>query len=147
MRTGKIGLLAFLHERQVHDAPTPRCPCDSGARQTAFHIVAECDLFRPDRTRLAAALGASMPRTCRDFAELLYRPREALTLSRWILSTGILSEYSLARRVHPDRPLGLPPERTPRPRGAHSGMRRGIRSIALEEGSQLLSFLLSHPEL
>jgi hypothetical protein len=147
MRTGKIGLLAFLHERQVPDVPTPRCPCDTGARQTAFHIVAECSQYQHDRRRLAAALGASMPRTCHDFAELLYRPREALILSRWMLSTGVLSEYRLARCVHPDRTLDPPPERPPRASGNPPGGRHGVRSIALEEGSQLLSFLLSHPEL
>ena len=37
MRTGKIGLRAFLFERRVPDVMTPVCACGDG-RETARHV-------------------------------------------------------------------------------------------------------------
>src|SRR4029077_4460543 len=41
MRTGKIGLRAFLFERQVPDIASPICVCGDG-RETATHVAAYC---------------------------------------------------------------------------------------------------------
>jgi hypothetical protein len=38
IRTGKVGLRAFLFERKVPEVATPRCPCRE-ALETAAHLV------------------------------------------------------------------------------------------------------------
>jgi hypothetical protein len=44
MRTGKIGLQAFLFERRVPDVMTPVCSCGIDGRETACHVAAYCQL-------------------------------------------------------------------------------------------------------
>jgi hypothetical protein len=61
MRTGKIGLRAFLFERQVPDVMTPVCACGDG-RETARHVAAYCQLEEITRRELPYAM-----RTHRDF--------------------------------------------------------------------------------
>jgi hypothetical protein len=41
IRTGKVGLRAFLFEHKVPEVATPRCPCGD-APETAAHLVLDC---------------------------------------------------------------------------------------------------------
>jgi hypothetical protein len=61
MRTGKIGLRAFLFDRGVPEVPTPICRCGQG-RETAAHVAVYC----PEESFSRRSLPFAM-RTCQDF--------------------------------------------------------------------------------
>ena len=83
VRTGKIGLAAFLCKRRVPDFPTPACSC--GAQwETARHVVMDCP--RLQRARCSLFVTASTT----DYQVLISRPRPAAALTSWILRHGEL---------------------------------------------------------
>ena len=98
MRTGKIGLRAFLFARRVPGVSTPRCRCGNGAIETASHIVLDCELLERERQALSRRVTVPL-RTHRDFMESLTDPKTATTVVRWFLSLGWLQEYRLAIRI------------------------------------------------
>jgi hypothetical protein len=97
-RTGKIGLRAFLFQRQVPDVATPLCQCGEG-RETAEHVVCYCLRWREQRAALEGRLGRAL-RTRRDFHTALSDAKEAGVVIRWLLSTGRIQEFRLARRLY-----------------------------------------------
>jgi hypothetical protein len=52
IRTGRIGLAAFLNKARVPGFPSPVCACGQ-ARETAAHVIAHCSRFAEVRGRLA----------------------------------------------------------------------------------------------
>ena len=74
IRTGKIGLRAFLFERGVPSVATPRYRYSSGALETAVHLVLDC----PELEGLHYILRQQQyPRalsTYHDFVETTARP-------------------------------------------------------------------------
>ncbi len=54
MRTGKIGLAAFLFQCKVPGVMTPRCNCGSGAPEKPIHVVLDCSKYHEERRALAA---------------------------------------------------------------------------------------------
>jgi hypothetical protein len=97
IRTGKVGLRAFLFQRGVPTVPSPHCECGEG-RETAEHVVLRCPLLLYERRMLLARLPAPL-RTSRDFAEATANKNHAKTIVRWLLSTGRLQEYRVAERL------------------------------------------------
>jgi hypothetical protein len=93
VRTGKIGLAAFLFQRGAPVA-TPRCRCGMG-EETPAHLVLKCPIA-PERHRLAAA---SPLLTSRDFIAATTEPRRAAVIARWLLHIGRLSSYGVARQL------------------------------------------------
>ena len=90
VRTGKIGLAAFLCKRQVPNYPTPACSC--GAQwETAKHVVIDCPRLQRARRSLYAAASTT------DFQAMISRPRPAAALTAWILRHGVLSQFSWAQ--------------------------------------------------
>ena len=90
VRTGKIGLAAFLCKQQVPDFPTPACSC--GAQwETARHVVMDCPRLQRARCSLFAAASTT------DYQVLISRPRPATALTAWILHHGVLSQFSWAQ--------------------------------------------------
>ena len=55
IRTGKVGLRAFLFERKVPEVATPRCPCGD-APETAAHLVLDCRDLTQQREDLRQSL-------------------------------------------------------------------------------------------
>src|SRR5438045_6706528 len=51
IRTGRIGLAAFLNKVRVPDFPSPQCRCGQ-AQETAAHIILHCPLYAEARERL-----------------------------------------------------------------------------------------------
>jgi len=98
MRTGKIGLRAFLFARRVPGVPTPRCRCGDGAIETASHIILNCALLDEKRRALRGLLPIPL-RTHRDFMEALTNPKTARMMVQWLLSIGWLQEYRLAIQI------------------------------------------------
>ena len=51
IRTGKIGLAAFLHKCRVPGFPSPACPC-GWQWEMAKHVILECSHFSRERQAL-----------------------------------------------------------------------------------------------
>jgi hypothetical protein len=101
IRTGKIGLRAFLFDRKVPDINTPRCSCGY-ARETAAHLVLNCPDVEEDRERLRATLRTNPMQNSIDFRRATESNDTAAVLVRWVLSLGRLREYRLAVRLEND---------------------------------------------
>ena len=94
VRTGKIGLAAFLCKRRVPEYPTPACSC--GAQwETAKHAVMQCPRFQRVRRSLYAAASTT------DYQAMISRPRPAAALTTWILRHGVLPQFSWAQEQLP----------------------------------------------
>ena len=97
IRTGKVGLRAFLFERKVPEVATPRCPCGE-APETAAHLVLDCQQLDHQRNYLRQLLHPAPLHTYRDFAAATAKGKSACKLVRWLLSTGRFPEFRLAER-------------------------------------------------
>jgi hypothetical protein len=97
IRTGKVGLRAFLFERKVPEVATPRCPCGE-APETAAHLVLDCQQLDHQRNYLRQLLHPTPLHTYRDFAAATAKGKSACKLARWLLSTGRFPEFRLAER-------------------------------------------------
>lgn len=93
-RTECIGLQQFLHKRRVPGVDSPRCQCGA-ARETIRHVVLYCPLYN-DREDLYQSIASRQPV---DYRKLIGTPEGAKALSKWIIGTGRLPQYSLARRL------------------------------------------------
>src|SRR6201996_5113534 len=101
IRTGKIGLRAFLFDRKVPDINTPRCSCGY-ARETVAHLALNCPEVEEDRERLRATLRTNPMQNSIDFRRATESKDKAAVLVRWELSLGRLREYRLAVRLEKD---------------------------------------------
>ena len=98
VRTGHIGLRDYLFSRKVPNVIIPWCECGDG-RETPLHIIKQC--MNPD---LLEAAGPRPPtlanlRTQRDLQLALEDPDTTMDILRWLMATGRLSEFDLARRL------------------------------------------------
>ena len=97
-RTGDIGLQDFLFRAKVPGVNTPYCACGEG-KETVEHLVVWCPdppLQRPWETREI--------RSHRDLQTVLRgvgarSARLARRVVTWLMDSGRLLEYSLARRL------------------------------------------------
>ena len=93
IRTGRIGLKAFLHKCRVPDVLSPRCSCGQ-AEQTPVHLFAICPETKAERRRYLPDL-----RSPRDFETTSRSKDEAGRLARWLLRLGRLRQFDLAERL------------------------------------------------
>jgi len=94
LRTGAIGLNAFLFRMKARDVNTPLCRC-VGAPETAAHIFLNCPEYAQSREQ------AGLPRV-RDgstFKEALSHTATAAKLMTWFYNTGRIEMYNLAREI------------------------------------------------
>lgn len=91
LRTGKIGLAAFLHERRVPDYPTPFCPCGEG-RQTVKHVIITCRTYEQQRLTLLRATGTD------NLKDMLNNPHTLRIVAKWVMNLGVLHQFSLAKK-------------------------------------------------
>jgi len=84
----------------VPTVPSPYYECGEG-KETAEHLTMHCLLMSQGRRALAASLTVPF-RTRRDFAEATARKRSAKTIVRWLLDTGRLREYHVAKLLAKD---------------------------------------------
>ena len=89
IRTGKIGLAAFLHKRRVPGVLTPACSC-GWQWETAKHIILDCHRFTNEWQLLRQTTRAT------DFQMLTNNPRTTATLTAWFIWLDILPQFSWA---------------------------------------------------
>jgi len=100
-RTGAIGLKDFLFRARVPGITTPHCACGSG-RETVEHLVVWCPDPPKPKTWPATKIYSR-----RDFQEVMQGStcgarRLAGRVLTWLMDTGLLLEYSLARKLELD---------------------------------------------
>ena len=90
IRTEKIGLAAFLHQRRVPGFESPACPC-GWQWETAKHVILNCPRFTRERWQLRQ----QVPST--DLQQLTSNPRAATAVTAWFLHLNLLAQFSWAR--------------------------------------------------
>ena len=76
IRTGRIGLAAFLNKARVPDYPSPKCQCGH-AEKMASYIIAYCSRFTEQRQSLITGR--------LDIKILISTVEGAKRLTRWFL--------------------------------------------------------------
>jgi len=89
MRTEVIGLNAWLASIQVPGIE-PLCPCGE-AMQTVRHVVLHCR--RHERRQLLQQCGTER------LDEILSRPASAAHAARWLVASGVLNQFRVAREI------------------------------------------------
>jgi hypothetical protein len=91
MRTGKIGLRHYLHQRGVPEIQDGDCRCGR-ATQTVRHILLACPLFRNLRQLYLAKPGGGLEGGA-DVKTILNTPRLAVRAAKFMLRTGLLGQF------------------------------------------------------
>lgn len=90
MRSGKIGLAAFLHARRVPEVENALCTC-GWRKQDVKHVLMFCLERQEEQKEMLKAAGTQY---CN---KLLTTNAGLKASSRWLMKTGLLGLYSLAR--------------------------------------------------
>jgi hypothetical protein len=92
-RTGCTGLAYFLYKARVPGIESGLCSCRNGS-ETPRHLLIHCQKEELQREELRRVSGGRL-----DLRRLLDTPEGAGVASRWVLRSGRLSQFSLARTL------------------------------------------------
>ena len=93
IRTGRIGLAAFLNKARVPRVESPACQC-GWAKETAAHVIAHCPRFNGIRHWIAD------PRTGQvDIKSLTSSSKGARKLAKWFIQLQLLLQFNLAEEL------------------------------------------------
>ena len=93
IRTGRIGLAAFLNMVRVPGIESPACPC-GWARETAAHVIAHCPRFAGVRHHITE------PHTGRvDIKSLTSSAEGTRRLAKWFIQLQLLPQFNLAEEL------------------------------------------------
>lgn len=90
IRSGKIGFNAFLHRARVPGVLNSRCHC-GWARQDAKHIILFCPEYASQRRQLIQETQTN------DFRILMTEAKGIRATARWMIRTGCLDQFRLAK--------------------------------------------------
>lgn len=93
LRSGKIGFNHFLFRMKVPGIVSARCPC-GWSRQDVKHVLLFCSMHSEIRPSLIREAGTT------DFNQILGTIQGAKAAARWLVRSGILNQFSLAREQH-----------------------------------------------
>jgi hypothetical protein len=93
-RTGRTGLARFLHVMGVPEYSSPKCVCGWNS-ETPRHVLCHCPLEEGRRQSLCVACKGGMV----DFTWLLDTPEGAQVAGPWILKSGRLGQFRVARAL------------------------------------------------
>jgi hypothetical protein len=92
-RTGCTGLARFLHKARVPGIESGLCGCGGGL-ETPRHVLVHCSKESERREELRRVGGGTL-----DFRKLLDTPEGTGVSSRWIVRSGRLHQFSLAKAL------------------------------------------------
>jgi len=92
-RTGRIGLAQFLNSRRVPGYETAKCRC-LGGHETPRHMTQYCVIEGPRRSELRDRAGR-----VQAYPTLVGTKQGAKKFVRWMMVSGRLGQFSLARRL------------------------------------------------
>ena len=90
MRTEKIGFAQFLFRCKVPGVQSASCEC-GWPKQDVRHVLIFCPRLSRYRPTLLGSAGTS------DLRKILTTPKGARALTRWLIKSGLLRQYSLIR--------------------------------------------------
>jgi hypothetical protein len=92
-RTGRTGLASFLYWIGVPEFQSPICPCGQG-EETPYHVLRHCPLEEGNRQSLRTMCGGGI-----DVVRLLNTPEGAGVAARWIVQSGRLNQFRVAKAL------------------------------------------------
>jgi hypothetical protein len=93
IRTGRIGLAAFLNKARVPEFPSPMCQCGQ-ASETPKHVIIHCPRFAEARRYIKDPQTGLV-----DIKSLVSKAEGTKRLARWFLRLRILPQFSLAEEL------------------------------------------------
>ena len=92
-RTGRTGLASFLYWIGVPEFKSPVCRCRQ-EEETPYHVLRHCPLEEGSRQSLRTICGGGI-----DVVRLLNTPEGAGVAARWIVQSGRLSQFRVAKAL------------------------------------------------
>ena len=92
-RTGRTGLASFLYWIGVPDFRSPVCQCGQ-EEESPSHMLRHCPLEEDSRQSLRTMCGGGI-----DVVRLLDTPEGAGVAARWIVQSGRLSQFQVAKAL------------------------------------------------
>ena len=93
IRSGRIGLAAFLNKANVPGYESPTCQCGQ-ARETATHVIIHCPRFAEIRHILEDPVTGQL-----DIRALTGTSAGTQRLARWFMKLRILPQFQLAEQL------------------------------------------------
>ncbi len=92
MRTGKIGLRKFLHERNVPEVKDVRCGCRRG-EETVSHVLTECTRFKEIRRTMWAREVRKARLNWIELRIILTTPAYVKKAAQFMQKTDLLGQF------------------------------------------------------